>query len=71
MAAITGLLKNVRQRNSQRHIALMVESFRPRTPGGCVAHTELASREVLGSDNIRYRMFNPCYISDNARIELP
>ena len=40
------IIRTFRQRNSQRHIALialMAQSFRPRTAGGCVGHTGATS----------------------------
>ena len=35
------IIRTFRQRNSQRRIAPMAESFRPRTAGGCVGHTSI------------------------------
>jgi hypothetical protein len=37
------IIRTLRQRNSQRNIAPMAESFRPRTAGGCVGHTGATS----------------------------
>jgi len=52
MAAITGLLKNVRQRNSQRHIALGLQ-FSPRL-------RDLADQTLYRIDkSIRYQHISP------------